>query len=45
MSCEQEPARFCSACFTGTYPVPVDPAATKLSLETITRGSGTGAGR
>jgi amidophosphoribosyltransferase len=44
MSCERESQRFCSACFTGSYPVPVDPAATKLSLETITRSSA-GAGR
>ncbi len=33
LACEREPDRFCSACFTGRYPVAVDPAAGKLALE------------
>src|SRR6059036_76542 len=33
MSCERESGRFCSACFTGRYPVAVDPTASKLVLE------------
>jgi len=33
LAAEREPRRFCRACFTGQYPVPVDPTASKLSLE------------
>ncbi len=33
LAVEREPRRFCRACFTGNYPVPVDPTAGKLSLE------------
>jgi amidophosphoribosyltransferase len=33
LACEQEPANFCRACFTGHYPVPVDPSTRKLSIE------------
>jgi amidophosphoribosyltransferase len=44
LACEREPGRFCSACFTGRYPVPVDPTASKLSLETLHREAQTGAG-
>ncbi|HVP14635.1 MAG TPA: amidophosphoribosyltransferase [Terriglobales bacterium] len=33
LSCESEPGRFCRACFTGEYPVPVDPHSGKLDLE------------
>jgi len=37
LTAEQEPRRFCRACFTGNYPVPVDPNAGKLALERLGR--------
>jgi amidophosphoribosyltransferase len=37
LAVEREPRRFCRACFTGEYPVPVDPTTTKLSLERLER--------
>jgi amidophosphoribosyltransferase len=43
LACEREPASFCTACFTGRYPVPVDPAANKLTLEKMHRETATGA--
>ncbi|MFI5372937.1 MAG: amidophosphoribosyltransferase, partial [Candidatus Eisenbacteria bacterium] len=33
LACEREPDRYCSACFTGHYPVAVDPGAKKLEFE------------
>ncbi len=33
LAAERDPHRFCRACFTGAYPVPVDPTASKLALE------------
>jgi amidophosphoribosyltransferase len=45
MSCERESGRFCSACFTGRYPVAVDPTASKLVLERMHREAGAGSGR
>ena len=33
LACEREPERYCSACFTGHYPVAVDPGARKLQFE------------
>jgi amidophosphoribosyltransferase len=33
LACEREPERYCSACFTGHYPVAVDPTARKLQFE------------
>ncbi len=42
LASEREPGRFCSACFTGRYPVAVDPSASKLSLETMHRQAGAG---
>ena len=44
LACEQEPQRYCRACFTGRYPVTIDPEASKLSIEHMRR-SGAGAGR
>jgi len=41
LACEREPAGYCSACFTGRYPVAVDPTAGKLVLERM-HGAGTG---
>jgi len=43
LSCEREPAHYCRACFTGEYPVAVDPQAGKLSLEHLHRIAGAGA--
>ncbi len=43
LACENDPRQFCRACFTGDYPVAVDPAAGKLALEHLRR-SPTGAG-
>ena len=43
MACESDSRRFCRACFTGNYPVAVDPAASKLSLENL-RSATSGAG-
>jgi amidophosphoribosyltransferase len=33
LACETNGADFCRACFTGNYPVPVDPTAGKLAIE------------
>ncbi len=44
LACEQEPQRYCRACFTGRYPVTIDPEASKLSIEQMRR-SGASAGR
>ena len=41
LACEREPESFCSACFTGRYPVAVDPKASKLAFEPRIRTSGT----
>ena len=35
LSCEGSPQNFCTACFTGNYPVAVDPTAGKLALENL----------
>jgi len=45
LECEREPAHYCHACFSGRYPVPVDPTASKLSIENMHRAAGAGAGR
>jgi amidophosphoribosyltransferase len=45
LACEPDGTRYCSACFTGAYPVAVDPDASKLSLENLHRVAGSGAGR
>ena len=37
LACEQEGGQFCTACFTGSYPVAVDPGASKLSIENLHR--------
>ena len=37
LACEQEGGQFCTACFTGNYPVAVDPGASKLSIENLHR--------
>ncbi len=44
LACEREPTHFCRACFTGNYPVAVDPTAGKLSLETMRRTAESGSG-
>jgi amidophosphoribosyltransferase len=38
MSCERDGSQFCDACFSGSYPIPVDPTATKLQIENLHRG-------
>lgn len=43
LACEKDGAPFCCACFTGNYPIPVDPAAGKLNLEQLHRVEGRGA--
>jgi amidophosphoribosyltransferase len=35
LACESSPASFCRACFTGQYPVAVDPTGGKLALENL----------
>jgi amidophosphoribosyltransferase len=37
LAAERDPRRFCRACFTGQYPVAVDPSAGKLAIERIDR--------
>jgi amidophosphoribosyltransferase len=37
LACEQDGRQYCTACFTGSYPVAVDPAASKLSIEHLHR--------
>lgn len=37
LGCEAEPRNFCRACFSGQYPVAVDPHASKLALESLRR--------
>jgi len=37
LACESEPQHYCRACFTGQYPVRVDPASGKLALEQLRR--------
>jgi amidophosphoribosyltransferase len=37
LAAEHEPKRFCRACFTGHYPVAIDPSASKLGIEKQTR--------
>jgi len=38
LACERDPHDFCRACFTGEYPVVVDPKAGKLALEDLHPG-------
>jgi amidophosphoribosyltransferase len=44
LACERDPSSFCRSCFTGDYPVPVDPGSGKLSIENLHRHSGSGVG-
>jgi amidophosphoribosyltransferase len=39
LQCEREPKSYCHACFSGQYPIPVDPSATKLMLEQRAAGA------
>jgi amidophosphoribosyltransferase len=45
LACERESRSFCHACFSGQYPLPVDPSTSKLSIENLHRDAGAGAGR
>ncbi len=38
MACERDGTQFCDACFSGRYPIPVDPTASKLQIENLHRG-------
>jgi len=42
LACEREPRRYCHACFSGQYPIPIDPSARKLSIEQM-HGAANGA--
>jgi len=44
LACERDGRNFCHACFSGRYPVPVDPSASKLSIEHMHRAAQSGAG-
>jgi amidophosphoribosyltransferase len=37
-ACERDGSQYCNACFTGTYPISVDPGASKLQIENLHRG-------
>ena len=39
LACEKDGSQFCHACFSGQYPVPVDPSAGKLAIENMQRGT------
>ena len=39
LECERDGTQFCHACFSGFYPVPVDPTASKLTLEHLHRAA------
>ena len=43
LSCEKQGKNFCHACFSGQYPVAIDPTASKLAIENMHRATGTGA--
>ena len=42
LACERDGRRFCHACFSGQYPVPVNAAAGKLEIENLHRGAARG---
>jgi amidophosphoribosyltransferase len=42
LACERDGRQFCHACFSGQYPVPIDPTASKLALENLHRGASRG---
>jgi len=44
LACESEPQHYCRACFTGRYPVRVDPTSGKLALENLRRATVAGGG-
>ena len=35
LACEKDGTQFCHACFSGQYPIPVDPSASKLVIERL----------
>ena len=39
LACEADGRRYCRACFTGDYPVAVDPTADKLAIENLPRSA------
>jgi amidophosphoribosyltransferase len=42
LACERDGRQFCHACFSGQYPVPIDPTASKLALENLHRAANRG---
>jgi amidophosphoribosyltransferase len=41
LACETDGSRYCHACFSGVYPIAVDPTAGKLAIEELHRPVGT----
>jgi amidophosphoribosyltransferase len=39
LACEREGGRYCHACFSGSYPIPIEEAGDKLSIETMHEGA------
>jgi len=35
LACEKDGRQFCHACFSGQYPIPVDPTTSKLEIERL----------
>ena len=42
LACETDGGSFCHACFSGEYPIPIDPRASKLDMERMHRLEPTG---
>ena len=42
LACEREGERFCHACFSGRYAIPIDAAGAKLAIETMHPGTSGG---
>jgi amidophosphoribosyltransferase len=42
LGCEADGTQFCHACFSGEYPIPIDPKAGKLDMERMHRLEGAG---
>ena len=42
LACERDGSQYCEACFSGTYPIAIDPGASKLQIENLHRGHPSG---